>query len=93
MSDLLIQLVPTMIIQGLMLFGVVPLATRISRGGAWIWIVLTFIPVVGLLTFPILFMRAQAVMLEKIDLLSEKVGGRISVAANERPTDSMPKVQ
>jgi hypothetical protein len=38
-------------------------------------------------------MRAQAAILEKIDLLSEKVGGRTPLAAAERPTDSMPKVQ
>ena len=74
MGDFLIQLIPTMTIQALLLIGVVPLSRKVRSGSSWVWIVATLIPVVGLLVFTFLMMKALAVILEKLDLLSEKVG-------------------
>jgi len=65
-----------MIIQCLLLIGVIPLARRVSPAWAWTWIVATLIPVVGAMIFMFPMMKALAVILERIDLLSEKVGAR-----------------
>jgi hypothetical protein len=78
MQDLIVQLIPMMIVQCLLLIGVVPLARRVSPGWSWAWIVATLIPVVGYLIFVFLMMKALAVILERIDLLSEKLGARPS---------------
>ena len=78
MQELLIQLIPMMVIQCLLLIGVVPLARKVSPGWAWTWIVATFIPVVGAMMFMFLMMKGLAVILERIDLLSEKIDGQLS---------------
>jgi hypothetical protein len=67
-----------MTVQYLLLIGLIPLARRVSPGWAWAWIVATPIPVVGAMGFMFLTMKALAVILERIDLLSEKVGTRSS---------------
>jgi hypothetical protein len=74
MQQVLLQLLPTLIIQCLLLIGIVPLARRVSPGGAWGWIVASLIPVLGYMVFMFLVMKALAVILERINLLSEKLG-------------------
>jgi hypothetical protein len=78
MQELLIQLIPMMAIQCLLLIGVVPLARKVSPGWAWAWIVATLIPFVGAMMFMFLMMKTLAVILERIDLLSATVGSQSS---------------
>jgi hypothetical protein len=76
MQEFLIQLIPLMVIQCLLVIGIIPLARKVSPGWAWAWIVATFIPLVGAMMFMFLMMKALAVILERIDLLSATVGSQ-----------------
>ncbi|SJZ55612.1 hypothetical protein SAMN02745126_01607 [Enhydrobacter aerosaccus] len=71
-SDVLIQLVPLMLIQLVLLFAVVPLALKASRR-AWAWIVFAVIPIFGLLAIPILVARALAGLIGRVDALSSQL--------------------
>ena len=64
------------VVQYLMLIGVVPLARKASPRRAWAWIVDALIPLVGSMMFMFLMMKALAVILERIDLLSATVGSQ-----------------
>jgi hypothetical protein len=66
MQELLIQLIPMMAIQCLLLIAVVPLARKVSPGWAWAWIVATLIPFVGAMMFMFLMMKTLAVILERL---------------------------
>ena len=68
--DFVIELIPMTVVQYLMLIGVVPLARKVSPRRAWAWIVAASIPLVGGMMFMFLMMKALAVILERIDLLS-----------------------
>ena len=72
MLEPLIDLVPMMVVQYLLLIGAIPLARRVSPRRAWAWIVLMLIPFVGTFPFMILIVKALAVILERIDMLSAK---------------------
>jgi hypothetical protein len=74
--DFVIELIPLTVFQYLMLIGVVPLARKVSPRRAWTCIVVALIPLVGGLMFPFLMMKALAVILERIDLLSAAVGSQ-----------------
>jgi hypothetical protein len=72
MYEILKELLPTMAVQYLLLIGAIPLARRVSPRRAWAWIVLMLIPFVGTFPFMILIVKALAVILQRIDVLSEK---------------------
>jgi hypothetical protein len=76
--DFVIELIPMMVVQYLMLTGVVPLARKASPRRAWAWIVAALIPLVGGMMFIFLMMKALAVILERIDSLSAMVGSQPS---------------
>jgi hypothetical protein len=76
MQEFLIQLIPLMTIQCLLLVGVIPLARKVSPGWAWAWIVAALIPLVGGMMFMFLMMKALAVILERIDVLSAAAGSQ-----------------
>lgn len=69
MSDFLIQLVPMMLIQLVMLFGVVPLARRVSPRLAIVWIICSLIPFLGVLTFFFLVVRVLVAILDRLEKL------------------------
>jgi hypothetical protein len=66
MSDFLVQLVPMMVMQVIMLFGIVPLARRVSPNRLALWIICSLIPLVGWLTFFFLFVRVLVVILDRL---------------------------
>ena len=74
--DFVIELIPMTVVQDLMLIGVIPLARKASPRRAWAWIVAALFPLVGTMTFMFLMMKALAVILERIDLLSASVGSQ-----------------
>jgi hypothetical protein len=64
--EILLQLVPMFIVQLILLFGVVPLARRVSPNSPALWIVCSLIPLVGSITFFFLFVRVLAVILDRL---------------------------
>ncbi len=74
--DFVIELIPLTVVQYLMLIGVVPLARKASPRWAWAWIVAALIPLLGGMMFMFLMMKALAVILDRIDLLSAAVGSQ-----------------
>ena len=70
------DLIPMMIVQYVLLIGSLPLARRVRPGRAWAWIVAILIPAVGWFALMALIFKACAVILERIDLLSESVRTR-----------------
>jgi hypothetical protein len=76
MHDPLIDLIPMLVVQYLLLIGIIPLARRVSPRWAWAWIVVSLIPGVGAMVFMVLIMKALAAILERIDLLSRSLGTR-----------------
>jgi hypothetical protein len=65
-NDFLIQLFPLLVVQCVLLFAVVPLATASSKT-AWAWIVFAIIPQVGGFAFPILLGRGVAAVLRRLE--------------------------
>jgi hypothetical protein len=65
-NDFLLQLVPLVIVQCLLLFAIVPLATASSKR-AWAWIVFAIIPILGGFAYPILLGRGIAAVLRRLD--------------------------
>jgi len=78
MLELLISLVPTMVIQGLLLVAIIPLARRLSPRGWWRWLVLALVPAVGAVAFMLLMMKALGTILERIDGLERACNARAS---------------
>ena len=74
-TDLFIQLFPLFLVQCLLLFAVVPLATKSSKR-AWASIVFALVPVIGGFAFPLLMGNAVAAMLSRIDALSAKLDAK-----------------
>lgn len=71
-GDFLVQLLPLLLMQGMLLFAVVPLASKSSRS-AWIWVLFSLIPFLGTFAFPILLGRSVAVLLGRVEALSSKI--------------------
>jgi hypothetical protein len=69
MSDFVVQLVPMMLIQVILLFGVVPLARRVSPNLAVVWIICSLIPVLGVFTFYFLVVRVLVAILDRLEKL------------------------
>lgn len=69
MTELIIQLVPMMLIQALMLFGVVPLARRVSRKWLALWVICALIPLVGSFTFFILCVKVLVAILDRLEAI------------------------
>lgn len=88
MPEFVIQLIPLMNIQGLLLIGVIPLARKVSPGGAWAWIVAALLPLVGGMVFMFLMMNAMAVILDRLDLLSGSGAAAYRQAATARRSPS-----
>jgi hypothetical protein len=88
MPEFLIDLLPMMIVQSLLLIGIIPLARRVSRGWAWTWIVLALIPGIGALVFILLLMKALAVILARADLLSGNLGSSAADMVAQAPRRS-----
>lgn len=53
-AEFVIQYVPLMTIQALLLFGVVPLARRVSPNWVALWVICSLVPWVGFFTFSVL---------------------------------------
>jgi hypothetical protein len=47
------------------LFGVVPLATKM-KARVWLWVILSLIPLLGAMIFPILLARGVATLLDRL---------------------------
>ena len=77
------QLIPLTVIQCLLVSAMIPLARKVSPGWAWPWIAVTLIPLVGAMMFMFLIMKALAVILERIDLLSATVESQPSRKADQ----------
>ncbi len=70
MPDFVIQLIPMLVIQVLLLFGVVPLARRVSPKLTPIWIICSLIPFLGIFTFYVLAVKALVVILDRLEKLT-----------------------
>ena len=81
MYELFTQILPTIMVQYLLLIGAIPLARRVSPRWAWAWIVPMLIPFIGTFPLLILVVKALAVILERIDSLAET-----SVLSSQSPS-------
>lgn len=70
--EFLIQLIPLFVVQVLLLFAIIPLASK-SGGNARIWVVFSLIPLTGGFAFPILLGRSIAALIERVEALSSTI--------------------
>jgi hypothetical protein len=54
-----------MLLQSLLLFGVVPLASKM-RAHVWLWVILSLIPGIGAMMLPVLVARGLAALLGRL---------------------------
>ena len=69
MSEIVLQLVPMMLIQLILLFGVVPLARRVSPKWVALWVVCSLVPIIGIFTFYFFVVRVLVAILDRLDKL------------------------
>jgi hypothetical protein len=70
MEELFVQAVPLIIFQAAFLFVIVPLSRRVSPNHYGWWIIFAIVPAFGALAYVVLFGKALAVILDKLDRLA-----------------------
>jgi hypothetical protein len=70
MQEFLVQAVPLMIFQAAFLFVIVPLSRRVSPNYYVWWIFFAIVPAFGALTYVVLFGKALAVILDRLERLA-----------------------
>lgn len=69
MPDFVIQLLPMVVIQLLLLIGIVPLARRVSPNRVAVWVICSLIPVFGVFAFYFLIVRVLVAILDRLEKL------------------------
>ena len=68
----IVQLLPLVLMQAVLLFAVVPLAMR-SGKMTWLWVLFALVPGFGVLAFPLLLGRGVAALLGRTEALLTKI--------------------